>query len=227
MSRPSQPSGSASNGATLRLRVLGERARGDDVGRQHDRERERVLVAQLLGHLAADEHRVGAAAEVLEHAELVLDLGAAGDEHERPLDLAEQRAEMLELGEQQQPRVRGQQVRDPLRRRVRAVGRAERVVDVEVAAVGELARERRVVRGLAGWKRVFSSTLDPLVRKQLAQALARPARSRNAGVLALRPAEVRADARSPRRRARAAARASAAPRGSACRRRPRRPRAGR
>ena len=47
-------------------------------------------VADLLGHLAADEHAVRTAAEMLEDAELVLDLRAAGDEHERPLDLVEE-----------------------------------------------------------------------------------------------------------------------------------------
>ena len=49
------------------------------------------------------------AAEVLQHAELVLDLGAAGDEDERPLDVAEQPAEVLELGQQEQPGVGGQE----------------------------------------------------------------------------------------------------------------------
>ena len=101
----------------LRLRVGLERARRDDVGRQHDRERERVLVAQLLGHLAADEHLVRAAAEVLQHAQLVLHLRAAGDEHERPLDLAEQASEVLELREQQETGVGGQQLRDARRSR--------------------------------------------------------------------------------------------------------------
>ena len=51
-------------------------------------------------------------AEVLEHAELVVDLRAAGDEHERPLDLAEQLAEMLELLLEQQAGVGGQQLGD-------------------------------------------------------------------------------------------------------------------
>ena len=73
--------------------------------------------ADVLGHLAADQHAVGARAEVLQHADLVVDLGAARDDHERPLDLAEQRAEVLELGEQQQPRVGGQQVGDRPRSR--------------------------------------------------------------------------------------------------------------
>ena len=99
-------------------------------------------IADLLRHLSADQHRVRAAAEVLQHAELVVHLRAAGDQDERTLDVAEQLAEMLELLEQQQPGVRREQMRDALRRRMCAVRGAERVVHVEVAAVGELARER-------------------------------------------------------------------------------------
>ena len=132
MSSPSQPSGISSNRATRVSASSANAARRDDVGRQLDRKRERVVLTHLLGHLAADQDRVGAAAEVLEHGELVVDLGAAGDEHERVLDLAEQPAEVIELREQQQPRVGGQEVRDRLGRAVRAVGRAERVVDVEI-----------------------------------------------------------------------------------------------
>ena len=59
--------------------------------------------ADLLRHLAADQHRVGAAAEVLEHGQLVVDLRAACDQHERALDLAEKPAEVLELREQERP----------------------------------------------------------------------------------------------------------------------------
>ena len=149
MSSPSQPAGSSSNGVDAGLRVGVEGRRGDDVDRQLDVEAERVLLAELLGHLAADDDRVRPAAEVLEDAELVLDLRAAGDEHERTLDLAEQPAEVLELGEEQQARVGRQEVRDRLRRGVRPVRRAECVVDVQVERARELLRGLRVVRRLA------------------------------------------------------------------------------
>ena len=115
---------------------------------------------------------------LLEHAELVLDLRAAGDEHERPLDLAEQAAEMLELVQQQQARVGGQQVRDGLGRGVRAVGRAEGVVHVEVAACGELAREALVVLRLARVEARVLEHVDPLVRAGARAAAPRPAPSR-------------------------------------------------
>src|SRR5438067_5105068 len=70
MSSPSQPLGRSST-AYARLRVRLERSGADDVGRQLDVEVEGILDAQLLRHLPADEHRVGAPAEVAEHAELV------------------------------------------------------------------------------------------------------------------------------------------------------------
>ena len=193
MSRPSQPSGSCVVRDDPGLGVRVERCGGDDVHGQLDRERERVLVADLLGHLAADEHRVGAPAEVLEHAELVLDLRAAGDEHERPLDVAEQPAELLQLALEQQAGVGGQQVRDALGRRVRAVRRAERVVDVEVAVRGELARELGVVLRLARVEARVLEHVDALVRQQLAEPR-RDGRHRERRVRPLRPAEVRADA---------------------------------
>ena len=79
------------------LRVRLERRRGDDVGGQLGLVGERIVVPQLLGHLPADEYHVRTAAQLLEDAELVLHLGAARDEHERPLDVAEQPSEHLEL----------------------------------------------------------------------------------------------------------------------------------
>src|SRR5438128_1282582 len=41
-----------------RLRIRAELARGDDVGRQDDVERQWIVAAQLLRHLAADKDRV-------------------------------------------------------------------------------------------------------------------------------------------------------------------------
>jgi hypothetical protein len=70
---------------------------------------------------------------------------------------------MLELGEEQQAGVGGQHVRDCLRRGVRAVSRPERVVDVDVAAVGELARVLRVVLRLARVEACVLEYLDALV----------------------------------------------------------------
>ena len=88
------------------------------------------MLAHLLCHLAADQHPVGPAAKVLEDRELVVDLGAAGDQHERQLDVAQQSAKVIELREEQQPRVGRQKVRHGLGGAVGAMRRAEGVVDV-------------------------------------------------------------------------------------------------
>src|SRR6266576_5440816 len=96
--------------------------------------------SELLGHLATDQDPVGLAAELAQDAELVLHLGAAGDEHERPLDLAEQLAKLLELTLEQQACVCGQQLGHTDGRSVGSVNRPKRVLDEQVATVGELAR---------------------------------------------------------------------------------------
>ena len=148
---------------------------------------------------------------------------------ERPLDLAEQAPEVLELGEQEQPRVRRQQVRDGLGRAVRAVRGAERVVDVEVVSVRELAREARVVLRLA---RVEAGVLEH-ASALVVETSSRSRRSTGAiayvrpVLLRLRPAEMRADADARSAAVEQEAAGSGARPGSACRRRPRRSRAAR
>ena len=140
MSSPSQPSGRSSYGAT---RLSASRVEGrcsDDVGGELGVVRQRIVVAQLLGHLAPDEDGVRTPPEVHEHADLVVDLRAAGHEDERPLDVAEEAPEHLELLLEEQPGVGGQQPRDALGGRVRAVRRAEGVVHEEIHALGEAAR---------------------------------------------------------------------------------------
>ena len=111
------------------------------------------------------------------------------------LDLAEQLREVLELREQQQPRVRRQQLGDSHCRGMCAVRRAECVVHVEVASCGELACEPFVVRRFPRIEAGVLAHLEPLVRQQLAQA----ALDRRHGVprtilVRLRPPEMRADA---------------------------------
>ena len=86
----------------------------------------------LLRHLAADQELVRPLAELLEDADLVLDLEPADDEDERALDLAEELAELAQLALEQQAGVGGQEVRDALGGGVRAVRGAERVVHIDV-----------------------------------------------------------------------------------------------
>ena len=75
------------------------------------------------------------------------------------------------------------------------MGGAERVVDVEVAAVGELAGVALVVLRLARVEARVLEHVDPVVREQLAQARRdRRHRVLRPVLLGLRAAEVRADA---------------------------------
>ena len=90
----------------------------DDVARELDRERKLVAVAQLLGHLPADEDGVRLPSEVAQHAELVLDLGPTGNEHERPLDLPQQLSEFFKLPLEQKAGIGRQQLGDADRRGV-------------------------------------------------------------------------------------------------------------
>ena len=195
MSRPSQPAGIASTVATRASASAAKAlAATTSVGSSTGYE-SGLCVPHLLGHLAADEHAVGPSAEVLEHGQLVLDLGAARDEDEGLLDLPEQAAEMLQLGEQEQPRIRRQQVGDGLGRGVRAVRGAERIVDVEVVPVRELAREGRVVLRLARVEAGVLEHAQASVGNELAQAaLDRRHRVRRPVLLRLRPPEMGADA---------------------------------
>ena len=175
MSSPIQPGWIQANGCTS-TSVSAENARPhDDVDRQRElaavrgagRARaprlglallvlvQRVADRQPVGrrererHRAADQDRVGARRERLEHADLVGHLDAAGDHDERPLGRVQQAAERLQLAPQQQPGRRRQQVRDALGRGVRAVRGAERVVHVDVGELRQRGREGRVVGGLA------------------------------------------------------------------------------
>ena len=99
------------------------------------------------------------------------------------------RSEVLELGQQEQTGIRGQQVRDRLRRGVRAVRRPEGVVDVELHAFRELPRGRGVVRRLAREEARVLEHPKPLVRKELGEPC-RDGRDREGGIRSLGPAEV-------------------------------------
>ena len=67
---------------------------------------------ERVGHAAADDHDVDLVEQVLEHLDLVADLGAADDGRERPLRVVEQLAEVGELALHQQAGVGGAELRD-------------------------------------------------------------------------------------------------------------------
>merc|ERR1719261_1676122 len=101
------------------------------------------------GHAAADDDLVALLDERLEDRDLRGDLGAADDGRERADGLVDGAGEVLELLREEVARDGGREVlRDALGGRVRAVGRAERVVDEEVEGGRELLDEGGVVLGL-------------------------------------------------------------------------------
>ena len=229
MSSPSQPSGTASTlagcaSASLAKVLAATTSVGSSTGYESG------LCSRICSAILPPiSTRSARPPRCLEHCELVVDLGPAGDQHERPLDVvAEEPAEVVELGEQQQPRIGRKQMGDRLGRAVRAVGRAEGVVHVEVVAIGELAREALVVLRLAGVEARVLEHLQPLVGHELAQPpLDRRDRERRPVFVGLRPARGASRPSRRRRRGRAEAAVSGSRPGSACRRRPCRPRAAR
>ena len=227
MSSPSQPSGSSSYGTTFDSASAVERR---PPRRRPSAARPRSpsgFSSRICSAILPPTSTVSAVPpRFSQHAELVLDLRAAGDRHERPLDLAEQLAELLELALEQQPRV-GRQQLARRRRSTRARGAPSRTRR-STNRSGRPASSRANSGSFfvsPGLKRVFSSTS---IRSSgsSSRSAPRPASSRTPGPA---PSAGRgASRRRPRpRRGRAAARASAATPGSACRRRPARPRAAR
>ena len=109
-------------------------------------DRHPARLEKRVRHRAADEQRVDAGYQVLDDLELVRHLRAAEDGHERPLGTLEHAAEILDFLRHQQSGRRLRDVMDnPFCGGVRAVRRAEGVVDVHVGERGELAGEVGVV----------------------------------------------------------------------------------
>ena len=139
-------------------------------------DREAVGGRERERHGAADQDRVGARRERLEHADLVGHLDAAGDHHERPLGRVEQAAERLQLAPQQQPGRGRQQVRDALGGGVRAVRRAERVVRRRRSASARQRAPRRPGRWPSR-RRGSARSRAAARRRRAARAAARSATS--------------------------------------------------
>ena len=66
-------------------------------------DRHAARLEERVGHRAADEQAVDLAEQILDHLDLVGDLGAAEDRDERPLRRLERVAEILQLLLHQQP----------------------------------------------------------------------------------------------------------------------------
>ena len=141
--------------------------------------------------------------QVLDHFELVRHLGAAEDGDERPVRLLQHPAEILDLLRHQQAGGRLLRVMDDaLGRRVRAVRRAEGVVDVDVGERRELPREAAVVLLLFGveaqvLEQHHAAGLGLLDRPCARRPRSSPRRTRPAGRAAPTAARPPAAARTP------------------------------
>ena len=100
--------------------------------------------------------------------------------------------ELLQLALEQQARVGRQQLGDADCRGVRAMNRAEGVLDEQLVVVCQPPRELGVVGRLARVEARVLEHVEPLVGQQLPQPPG-DGRHREGGVGPLRPAEVRAD----------------------------------
>src|SRR5919198_706424 len=178
-----------------RIEVLLRTQRVADRVPLHGQERE--------GHRAADEDRVRPLEERLQHADLVRHLRAADDGHERAGRILEDPGERLDLALQQQAGRTRQQAGDALGRRVRAMRRAERVVDIGVGERGQPLGQLGVVLRLARLEAdvlehhdvAVGHVIEVLCKRHLgAQQLAEPLgyrAQRELRVASLRAAEVR------------------------------------
>jgi hypothetical protein len=105
-----------------------------------------------VGHGASDEDRVRDPQHLLDDADLVGDLEAAEDDHERPRRVAQQAPEDLELTDHEKAGHRGQVVGDALGGSVGPMRGTEGVVDVDVGEAGKMPGEDAVVGRLLGMK---------------------------------------------------------------------------
>ena len=114
---------------------LGERPAHGETAREEERVR----------HTPTDRERVDARYERPQDVHLGAHLCSADDREEWLRRILEDPAEGFELLLEEQSGVCRQDMRDALRRRVRAVRGAKGVVHVDVETLRELARERRIV----------------------------------------------------------------------------------
>jgi hypothetical protein len=105
---------------------------------------------ERVRHGAADQQRVDTRHQVLDDLELVRHLRAAENRHERTIGRFQHAPQVLDLCRHQQPgAVLRDVLDDALGRRVRAVGRAERIVDVDVSQRAKAGRKAVVILLLA------------------------------------------------------------------------------
>jgi hypothetical protein len=112
-------------------------------------------------HAPADEQLVGLAQQVVDHAELVGDLGATEHDDVRTLRLLGEATQHVDLGRDQRAHGAGQDLRDVVDAGLLAVHDPEAVGDEDVGEVGELPGEPGTLAVvLAGLARVEADVLQ-------------------------------------------------------------------
>ncbi len=108
-----------------------------------------LRLQKRISHRAADQHLIDHLRQVLDHLDLVRDLGAAENRHARPLGIRRRHSEILQFLIHQQPgRALAHEPDHSDCRGMRAMRRTERVVHIDVAELRQFLRKRRIVRFL-------------------------------------------------------------------------------
>ncbi len=169
----------SSSGRSRALRALDDVARRVELVVLDERLAHRLVhrLEERVGHGAADDQAVDARDQVLDHLDLVRDLGAAQDGHEGPLGLAVApgRGTSAPAPSGGRRPARRRQLDQRFHRRVRAVRGAEGVVDVDVASARPACwrtpgRSSLPRRGSAGSRAAPRRRLGRVVRPRVPPA---------------------------------------------------------
>ena len=122
-----------------------QRGRGEILLGQRLADADALRVQEGVGHAAADHQRIDLADEVFQQVDLGRDLGAADDRDHRLGRRFQRLVQRVELGLHGAAGIGRQLVAEAFGRGVRAVRGRERVVDPDVAELGQLGDEGRIV----------------------------------------------------------------------------------
>ena len=122
-----------------------QRGRREILLRQRLADADALRMQEGVGHAAADHQRIDLADEVFQQVDLGRDLGAADDRDHRLGRRFQRLAQRVELGLHGAAGIGRQLVAEAFGRGMRAVRRRERVVDPDVAELGQFGDEGRIV----------------------------------------------------------------------------------
>ncbi len=133
----------------FRLLQNATRGRGQILLAQRLADADALRVQEGVGHAATDHQRLHLGHEVFQKVDLGRDLGAADDRDHRTLRRFQRLVERVDFRLHGAAGIGRQLVADAFGRSVRAMRRRERVIDPQVAELGEFLDKRRIVLFLA------------------------------------------------------------------------------